>query len=69
MKLLKWWKQEERADTSEKVTDSDTNVSADLLKSLMGNTEITRSQALEIPDIKGAINKIAGTVSALPVKL
>lgn len=69
MKLLKWWKQEERADTSEKVTDSDTNVSADLLKSLMGNTEITRSQALEIPEIKGAINKIAGTVSALPVKL
>lgn len=69
MKLLKWWKQEERADTSEKVTDSDTNVSAALLQALMGSTEITRSQAMEIPSIRGALNKIAGTVSALPVKL
>lgn len=69
MKLLKWWKQEERADTSEKVTDSDTNVSAALLQALMGSTEITRSQAMEIPSIRGALNKIAGTISALPVKL
>lgn len=69
MNLLKWWKQEERADTSTKVTDSDTNVSAALLRALMGSTEITREQALEIPSINGAFKKIAGTVSSLPIKL
>lgn len=59
---------EERADT--KVSDSVTpDISADLLRALLGDENITREQALEIPSISGAINLIAGVVSCLPVKL
>lgn len=59
---------EERADT--KVSESVTpDISADLLRALIGNENITREQALEIPSISGAISLIAGVVSCLPVKL
>ena len=61
---------EERADT--KVSESVTpDVSADLIKALLGNEiiTITREQALEIPSISGAINLISGVVSCIPVKL
>lgn len=71
MGLLNRWKHEERADTevSQKVSDSDTSVSAALLAALLGNAEISREKALEIPSINGAIGIIAATVSSLPVKL
>lgn len=59
---------EERADT--KVSESVTpDVSADLLKALLGNETITREQALEIPSISGAISLISGVVSCIPIKL
>ena len=59
---------EERADT--KVSESVTpDVSADLLRALLGSENITREQALEIPSISGAISLITGVVSCLPVKL
>lgn len=59
---------EERADT--KVSESVTpDVSADLLRALLDNENITREQALEIPSISGAISLIAGVVSCLPVKM
>lgn len=61
---------EERADTGKIMNDAVTpDMSADLIKALLGRTEITREQALEIPSISGAINIIAGVVSELPVKL
>lgn len=71
MGLLNWWKHEERADTQseQKVSDSDTGISAALLKTLMGKTEMSREEALEIPSINSAIGIIAATVSSLPVKL
>ena len=71
MGLLNWWKHEERADTetSPKVSDSDTGVSAALLAALLGSAEISREKALEIPSINGAIGIIAATVSSLPIKL
>lgn len=59
---------EERADT--KVSESVTpDISADLIRALLGGENITREQALEIPSISGAISLIAGVVSCLPVKL
>lgn len=59
---------EERADT--KVSESvPPDVSADLLKALLGNETITREQALEIPSISGAISLISGVVSCIPIKL
>ncbi len=59
---------EERADT--KVSESVIpDVSADLLRALLGSENITREQALEIPSISGAISLITGVVSCLPVKL
>ena len=51
---------------SESVTP---DVSADLLRALLGSENITREQALEIPSISGAISLITGVVSCLPVKL
>lgn len=59
---------EERVDTkaSESVTP---DISADLLRALLGSENITREQALEIPSISGSISLIAGAVSCLPVKL
>lgn len=59
---------EERADTKEPVSVTP-DIPADLLKALLGNENITREQALEIPSISGAISLIAGVVSCLPVKL
>ena len=46
MGLLNWWKHEERADTetSPKVSDSDTGVSAALLAALLGSAEISREK-------------------------
>lgn len=67
-----WFKKkkdyEERTDT--KVSESVTpDVSADLIKALLGSETITREQALEIPSISGAISLISGVVSCIPVKL
>ncbi len=67
-----WFKKkkiyEERADT--KVAESVIpEVSADLLRALLGSEDVTREQAIEIPSISGSISLIAGVVSCLPVKL
>lgn len=62
-------KQEERADTDTKVSDSDANATAELLNALLGTTTMTREQAIDIPSVSAAINHIANTISSLPVKL
>lgn len=66
MKLFKR-KMEERAQP-EKVSESDT-IGADLLRALLGNSDITREQALEIPVVSAAIDKISKTIVSLPIKL
>lgn len=62
---MAWFKKkkEERADST---TGSADDV---LLKALLGNTSITKEQALNIPSLKSCINFIADTVSMLPIKL
>lgn len=62
---MKWpWQKEERAE--QVVEPSADNV---LLKALLGNTTITKEQALNIPSVQSCINFIADTVSMLPIKL
>jgi len=62
---LKWpWQKEER--TEQVVEPSTDDV---LLKALLGNTTITKEQALNIPSVQSCINFIADTVSMLPIKL
>ena len=40
-----------------------------LLRALLGGTSITKTEALNIPSVRGCINFIADTVSMLPIKL
>jgi len=62
---LRWpWQKEER--TEQVVEPSTDDV---LLKALLGNTTITKEQALNIPSVQSCINFIADTVSMLPIKL
>ena len=62
---MKWpWQKEER--TEQVVEPSTDDV---LLKALLGNTTITKEQALNIPSVQSCINFIADTVSMLPIKL
>lgn len=61
---MKWFnrkKVEERAD--QELTGEA------LLSALLGNIEMTRDKALEIPAIKSSIERIANTISSLPIKL
>lgn len=62
---MKWpWQKEER--TEQVVEPSTDDV---LLKALLGNTTITKEQALNIPSVQSCINFVANTVSMLPIKL
>jgi HK97 family phage portal protein len=63
---LAWFKhkKEERADPVVEPSVDDV-----LLKALLGNTYVTKEQALNIPSVKSCINFIADTISMLPVKL
>ena len=61
-------RKEERAE--EVQTTQGVEVSADILKALLGNgNTITREQAMEIPTVSACVSKIAGTIKAIPIKL
>lgn len=61
---LRWpWQGEERAE------EDTANVDDVLLKALLGNSTITREEALNIPSVKSCINFVADTVSMIPIKL
>ena len=61
---MKWpWKKEERAE------DVISQAETALLKALLGNTTVTKSEALNIPSVKSCITFIADTVSMIPIKL
>lgn len=57
------WKRKVRAETVEP------EVSDVLLRALVGSEELTKKQALEIPEVSACIDLIAGTVASMPVKL
>lgn len=60
-----------RKKHEERATESNDNMLTGeaLLMALIGSTEMTKEKALEIPAIKSSIERIANTVSALPIKL
>ncbi len=61
---MRWpWQKEERA---EEITPDADDV---LLKALLGNSTITKDEALNIPSVRSCINFIADTVAMLPIKL
>lgn len=60
-RLFKKRTTEERAD--------ETLTGEALLRALIGSTTVTKEMALEIPTIKSSLERIANTVSALPIKL
>lgn len=60
-----WFKRkEERAENTE--SNAEDGI---LLRALMGSTNITKEQALNIPSVNSCIKFIADTVSMLPIKL
>jgi len=62
---LRWpWQKEERTEQVAEPSTDDV-----LLKALLGNTTITKEQALNIPSVQSCINFVANTVSMLPIKL
>lgn len=64
MGIFKKKKTENRAETN--VGASDNNLG---LEAFIYGTDMTREKALQIPSVAGAVEKIAGTIAKLPVKL
>lgn len=62
---MRWpWQKEERTEQVAEPSADDV-----LLKALLGNTTITKEQALNIPSVQSCINFVANTVSMIPIKL
>ncbi len=57
-------KPEERADPGREVAASDS-----LLRALISGTDVDKTILLQIPAVRGCLEKIAGTVCRLPIKL
>lgn len=57
-------KPEERADQGREVDASDS-----LLRALISGTDVDKTILLQIPAVRGCLEKIAGTVCRLPIKL
>lgn len=57
-------KPEERADPQRMVTAEES-----LLQALIGTTEVTKEMMLQIPTVRGCIDKLAGTACRLPICL
>lgn len=58
-------KREDRAEQQQ----VEPQTSADILRALLDQSSITRTQALEIPTIAACIDIIAGTIKSMPIKL
>ncbi len=57
-----------RADTTN--TQSDIMIADEvLLSALIGRNAVTREMALQIPTVRGCINKIINTISSIPIRL
>lgn len=58
-----------RADTGQIKEDQITMADEVLLSALIGKTIVTREMALQIPTVRGCINKISSVISSVPIKL
>lgn len=57
-----------RADT-EMMNSEVTTADEILLSALIGRTAVTREMALQIPTVRGCINKISNVISSIPIRL
>lgn len=63
-------KPEIRADTVQNMKDGESMIAAELLLSaLIGKNVVTRDMTLQIPTVRGCINKIASVISSIPIRL
>lgn len=58
------WKRKKRADP-----DVEPEVDAAILRAWLSGESIGREGAMNIPSLAGCLNKIAGTMAAVPIKL
>ena len=59
-----------KRDDNNTQTPTDTKSAEDLLlQALMDNDEITREQAMSIPEVSGAVDLISNMIASMPVKL
>ncbi len=71
MGLFNFWKRDDN-QTTEQTTETYSplnNVNDVLLKALLNNEPIDREKAMTIPAVSGAVDFIANTVAAMPIKL
>ena len=64
MGFFDFFKREERAEEVVSTAGGD-----ELIRALLSNNNVTREMALEIPEIAGTIDLIAGIVASTPIKL
>lgn len=63
-------KPEIRADTMQNMKDGESMIADELLLSaLIGKNVVTRDMTLQIPTVRGCINKIASVISSIPIRL
>lgn len=63
-------KPEIRADTVQNMKDGESMIADELLLSaLIGRNVVTRDMTLQIPTVRGCINKIASVISSVPIRL
>lgn len=63
---MAWFKKKDIEERADLITP---NADGVLLSALIGNTSISKKEALNIPTVKGCINFATNTVSMIPIKL
>ena len=69
MGLFRSRKRGEKRAQSDTIYDPHNNVNDVLLQALIDNEPIDRAKAMSLPAVSGAVDLIAGTIAAMPVKL
>lgn len=69
MGLFNIFKKEQKRDTTQNNTNTNSVVNDVLLQALINSQAVTREQALTIPAVSGAVDFISNTIACMPVKL
>lgn len=69
MGLFNFWKRDDNTGQTETPYNPLNNVNDVLLKALLEGETIDREKALSLPAVSGAVDLIANTIAAMPVKL
>lgn len=69
MGLFNIFKKEQKRDTTQNNTNTNSVVNDVLLQALINSQAVTREQALTIPAVSGAVDFISNTIACMPIKL